>query len=73
MVKDDEIQMRRIALKHPKLVGFTLEEMGFNWKRVNSVLSKWESKGWYNWGTSIRGGWLTEEGIKEFKKLEALL
>lgn len=32
-------------------------------KRAHYILQKWTGKGWYDWGTVIDGGWLTEAGM----------
>lgn len=31
-------------------------------KRLEYILSKWENKGWFECGVSLRTGWLTDEG-----------
>jgi hypothetical protein len=31
-------------------------------KRAHYLLKKWVRKGWYDYGTVIDGGWLTEAG-----------
>jgi hypothetical protein len=33
-------------------------------KRAYAMLNKWVGKGWYDYGTVIDGGWLTEAGMK---------
>lgn len=39
------------------------ESAWLNEKRALFILGKWESKGWYEYGTVIDGGWLTEKGL----------
>lgn len=50
-----------------------IQEEGFymNQKRAWSLLEKWVSKGWYEYGVSIRVGWLQPEGIEKAKELIA--
>ena len=31
-------------------------------KRALRVLEKWTRKGWWDWGVSVRAGWLTDDG-----------
>ncbi len=39
------------------------ESTWLNEKRALYLLKKWEEKGWYEYGTVIDGGWLTEKGL----------
>ncbi|MHC1788533.1 hypothetical protein [Solidesulfovibrio sp.] len=39
------------------------EKYGIPEKRCLFLLDKWGSKGWYEYGTVIDGGWLTDEGM----------
>lgn len=50
-----------------------VQEEGFymHHKRTWSLLEKWSRKGWYEYGVSVRVGWLTPEGIERAKELIA--
>lgn len=39
------------------------DECGMNDKRAAYILEKWSDKGWYDYGVSLRAGWLTTEGL----------
>ncbi len=46
-------------------------------KRAHALLRKWQKKGWYDYGTVIDGGWLTEAGLtasleKEWKRQQKI-
>lgn len=36
------------------------ERLGMEWGRAESILEKWTRRGWWEWGVSIRSGWLTD-------------
>ena len=38
-------------------------------KRAWYLLQKWASKGWYDYGTTLDLGWLTDEGKREIEIL----
>jgi hypothetical protein len=38
--------------------------LGIHEKRALYLLRKWTGKSWWNWGVSLRGGWLTAKGIR---------
>lgn len=38
-------------------------------KRLWFILSKWADRGWVEYGTSIRGCWVTPEGVEPLAKL----
>ncbi|MCM3131874.1 hypothetical protein M3629_03710 [Paenibacillus polysaccharolyticus] len=42
-----------------------------NHKRAYTLLEKWSRKGWYEYGVSVRVGWLQPEGIAKAKELIA--
>jgi hypothetical protein len=37
--------------------------IGMNHKRGLGILEKWTEKGWWDYGVSVRSGWITYEGI----------
>jgi hypothetical protein len=38
-------------------------------KRGYYLLEKWEERGWWEYGVSVRAGWFTPEGIEHFRSL----
>jgi len=40
-----------------------IEELGINRKRAAYIFEKWAARGWYDYGVSSFGGWLTDEGL----------
>ena len=38
-------------------------ELGIHPKRVAYLCGKWSDRGWYDWGTSVDLGWLTDVGL----------
>ena len=63
-MKNDEREFMRFILENDGRVPF-----GF-WsqltKRQYYLLEKWSDKGFWDYGVSARGGWITEEGRKHF-------
>ena len=41
-------------------------------KREVYILDKWSGKGWWDYGVTLRSGWLTEKGINELLQTLAL-
>jgi hypothetical protein len=39
--------------------------IGMNEKRLHAILDKWVSKGWWNYGVTLRSGWLTDSAPGE--------
>lgn len=64
MIKSDEILFMRDILN----MGGRVDPLiwGDLTKRQYGLLAKWVSKGWWEFGVSTRGGWLTEVGRKKF-------
>ena len=64
-LKDDErALLKALANSHERLprvrdIGQIIE---MHPKRVYSIVCKWSSKGFYEWGVSHDLGWLTEKG-----------
>lgn len=54
----------RQPLEFADAVGATL---GIHPKRVEALLWKWTKRGWWNYGTSARGGWFEEEAPDELR------
>lgn len=68
-MKPDEQALARVVLEsqaHDRGPGFVAEgwwlDRGYPEKRLWRLLEKWERKGWWEYGVSLRGGWLTETG-----------
>ncbi len=40
------------------------QTLGMNWKRANYLFEKWTRRGWYDYGTNVDLGWLTDAGRK---------
>lgn len=34
--------------------------IGMEWGRAQDILEEWTDRGWWDWGVSLRSGWLTE-------------
>lgn len=66
-MKADERQMMEAAAA----VGAYLQvpDLPGNPKRVEYVLDKWCRRGWWEYGVSLRSGWLTPEGLAEVREL----
>lgn len=65
--KPDEIAMMKEALNNTNAVPFercfrNVPE-GMNIKRFLFILYKWVGRGWFDYGVSLRTGWLTPEGV----------
>ena len=43
-------------------------KLSMNEKRAEYLLGKWTDKGWWDYGVSLRTGWLTEKGLEEARK-----
>jgi hypothetical protein len=41
------------------------ERIGMHPKRANGIGLKWTDKNWWNYGVTVRSGWLTPEGYNE--------
>jgi hypothetical protein len=80
MIKEDEKQFLRtlqkegwahiqqngnyVSLPNRIMPRDIIEREAMNEKRAFYLLEKWESKGWYEYGTVIDGGWLTPEAME---------
>lgn len=81
-MKDDEQRLlidiyNRCHNGYMKKDGISVKELvqeeGFyvHHNRAWFLLGKWSRKGWYEYGVSVRVGWLTPEGIERAKELIA--
>lgn len=66
-MKDDErnllrelTQVQEAGNRHP--VRRTIDTVICK-KRLHYVLNKWTDKGWWEYGTALTSGWLTEAGL----------
>lgn len=70
-MKDDERRLRA-AVYADRVVGGTRPvdtiavALGMSEKRALALAEKWYEKGWWEVGVSVRCGWLTDEGLREF-------
>lgn len=71
-VKPDEMALRAAVLadrkSQPHTSGTFLDELaqglGIPDSRSYYIGSKWTDKGWWDYGVSLRSGWLTPKGIE---------
>ena len=67
MVKQDEIEFAKIILKNE---GRVQDNMWLDLtKRHYYILEKWSGKGYWNYGITLRSGWLEPEGFEYLKKI----
>lgn len=73
MRKPDEILLYNI-LRETRPKAYDVREpwpnevagmVGMNFNRMFYLLDKWTSKGWWEYGVSLRCGWFTEEAPQE--------
>lgn len=66
MIKPGEVEFTAFVLAHGGKIPSDL------WKGIKkqeySYLSKWSRKGWWDYGVSLRSGWLTDEGREALQK-----
>ncbi|UJR81481.1 phage portal protein family protein [Sandaracinus amylolyticus] len=61
--KSDEVGLAKRVLAHPKgVLRDGADDLVDVTKREAYVLGKWARRGWWEYGSSLRGGWLTDEG-----------
>lgn len=67
MRKPDEIQFyAAIRAKGRGIFADTVaERLGIEWDRAAYLLEKWCRLGWWDWGVSLRSGWLTDAAPQE--------
>ena len=73
MIKADEVTFFMLMQQRCRTAGLDTGESPraiiadsshlINEKRAHYLLQKWTGKGWYDWGTVIDGGWMTEAGM----------
>lgn len=64
-VKPDEIALRaKVGAADGKACAAweASEALRMHPKRLNAILEKWYGKGWWEFGVSLRSGWLTADG-----------
>lgn len=66
MIKDDEIQLMRLALRRGGGANCLISEI--KGKRENFILYKWTNRGCWQFGVTMRSGWLTSKGYREFRE-----
>jgi hypothetical protein len=57
--RSDEVALMRLVLRHG---GVPMELWDTIGKREAYILEKWEGRGWWDSGVSLRAGWLTAAG-----------
>jgi len=73
-MKNDEIQFLLtvfLNITTPREI-INSNKFSMNYKRAEYLLTKWSTKGWYEYGVAIDLGWLTDDGKKEAKKISGL-
>lgn len=68
-MKEDERKLldallRRHQTKVPWNADALFEPLGINRKRGYYILEKFDKKGWWMYGVSLRSGYLTENGLE---------
>lgn len=63
MIKNDELEMMKIALSKYPNSGELIKYVGDS-KRKHYILCKWDKKGYWDYGVSLRSGWLTDFGFR---------
>lgn len=72
IVSDDEQALRKLVLAEGygteanTMPRYLAQRLGIPEKRADYLFGKWADKGWYDWGTCVDGGWLTDEGKSAF-------
>ena len=67
MIKPDEIEMMRHVLASPSGHYYAdSADVPALTSREAYVLGKWADRGWWEYGVSLRGGWLTADGRARF-------
>jgi len=74
MVRDDEARLRLAVLAnggsamHDTDPRWAWDRIGMHPKRATAMLDKWVGKGWWEYGVSLRTGWLTDAGRAAIKR-----
>lgn len=63
-----EVELRGIVLKHGRI---PLELWDSIPEGIWKTLEGWEEKDWWEYGVSLRAGWLTEKGKKALESCPA--
>lgn len=67
MKKPAELALMQLVLKHDGRL--PSESWGRLTQQEYGYLAKWDHSGLWNFGVSLRSGWLTDEGRECFKKI----
>ncbi len=72
-MKDDEkalmaALLKRHETKSPPRADLLFDPLGINCKRGYYILEKFDKKGWWMYGVSLRTGYLTEAGLAKAKE-----
>lgn len=72
-MKPDERRLRlAVYVDRSTGGGIAVDELagaaGVDPRRALSLVEKWCDRGWWEVGVSVRFGWLTEEGLREFRR-----
>lgn len=82
-MKTDELALLKEAFKQhggtaykevdpmPPFLDEIAQGLGIHDKRSYYILTKWDDKGWWDSGVSLRSGWFTPEGVKAIKEILA--
>lgn len=74
MKEDERAFLLKLSAERPRQVDgpFATDvalALGIPIKRAEYILKKWTDKDWWDYGVSLRTGWLTEEGLQAAKVL----
>jgi hypothetical protein len=61
-IRQDEVELRRAVIANGGRA-----PLDYPWtRRLYAMLDKWDRKGWWDSGVTLRSGWLTTKGEKAF-------
>lgn len=63
MRKPDEDLLIQLIMNNPEGMRVPDDYWALLTKRQYYILDKWTRKGWWEYGVSLRSGWMTQEGI----------
>ncbi len=66
MKPDERALLKAMATVDRRNVDFdkVADRLGIPRDRADYLARKWSNKGWYDYGVSVRFGWLTAEGLE---------
>lgn len=70
-MKSDELQFAKAVLNkaEDKHVREVIADLDIPEKRALYLLTKWDSKHWYDYGVTIDLGWLTPLGVEKLTEI----